>query len=88
MIQDFPQKHKDDIFKTFINEKLNLHPLPWKTEDDWGTNILDASGKEVFHCLGSDTAKEVIKLANEYGPLYKQEAADFEKEIGLNTLET
>ena len=66
LINEIPDKLKNEILNLYISEKIKNHPLPWRTESDWGTNILDTANKEVFHCIGGDTAEFLVDFSKKF----------------------
>lgn len=51
------------IASHFILEKLHDHPLPWRIEQDWTSEVTAADGTTIVKCMTPQEAEWVIKLA-------------------------
>jgi hypothetical protein len=81
LIKGFSSEIKDLLFEQVIIAKMEAHPLPWSIETDWGYNIMDSNGKEVFHCLREEAAaQQLIDFVTAFKPVHDKEAEDLLKE--------
>ena len=43
-----------------VGDLPDRHPAPWRVEDDWGHDVMDANGREVSHCVMRRDVADVI----------------------------
>ena len=54
------------MLECFIMQAIIDHPLPWKTEQDWMTELVASDGVIVVKCSKEHEARAIIEFAEKW----------------------
>lgn len=56
---------KDRIIRQLVFDRLMVHKLPWRVEEDWTLEVTAANGAIIVKCQKWDEAIEIIRIAEQ-----------------------
>lgn len=83
VIHVMDRDNKNFFLWIMMCDLLSNHPLPWREDKDWSSEIYDANNKLVIKFPSTESSLDFIKFAEDFNKESETQNEELFKELGI-----